>query len=93
VLCACPGLETPQRFAVATTTSNGTEMDEYDYPRVLEPTTPVSGANRPAAAASAASRDNYYDGYEIPIPYEIAPLPPRAPPPRAKAYENIAAVR
>ena len=50
------------------------------YSGLRRPTRSDADANNPAAADGD-------DGYEIPIPSEIAPLPPHV-----VAYEDIAAV-
>ena len=57
---------------------------------MLEPIRPALDANRPPPAAAAAAGGNYYDGYEIPIPYEATPLPSRPP---ARMYQNVVAGR
>ena len=76
---ACSDYETPQ-LPLPITTANGAEM----YARLRQQTRPVQvDADSPGVSAAGAGDD----GYEIPIPSEIAPSPPRV-----HAYENIAAM-
>ena len=70
---ACSDYETPQLTAPITAT-NGTEI----YARLRQSTRPVQ-ADADSPGVSAAGNNDY----EIPIPSEIAPLPPRV-----HAYEN-----
>jgi len=76
VLCAWSDYETPQQSPDGTTTTNGTTT----YARLRQSTRPDADTNRPAGGGGGGG-----DGYEIPIPTHLAPLPPRV-----HAYANTA---
>jgi len=59
------------RWPSATTASNGIDM----YTSIQQPAVPVVHKNSPAVATGAGTTAGDDDGYEIPIPTEMAPTP------------------